>query len=602
MSGGRPSDVSEGMERRNSGGLCVGWGYIASLFVDLKFSWLAQFGSLLVLPFAHEDLAIIAGAYIIVHDTMPVALVTLSIYGGIVASDFALYGIGACARRVPWLNRYAIDDRVHHFGDQLKRNIFGLVALCRVVPGVVFVAFVACGWARVSLARFTLASLLVSALYLPLMLYLVIVFGEALNDHVGLWTWPLLFAALIATGFVRARVFSFRETKEVAVAAPAANAFGTNAPAVGHLGMPPIGTLPRKVALAERIPPSLFYFPLVLNWLRLGLRYRSLTLPSAANPSIPTGGMWGESKSACLAGIAPDERRWVADFVTLQRGPVADEDKDLGRAKRLLADAAIDFPIIAKPDIGWHGYGVQKIDNAAALRTYLTRFPEGETVILQSFIAHPGEAAVLYARVPGSSRGGIVSLAFRYFPHVIGDGRSMLRDLIRMDPRARWKAHLHLGFDPTHDGLGRHNLDRVPARGEVVQIALICNQRAGGLYRDAHRYITPALVARFDAIARSMPEFHYGRFDIRFAGTDALMRGEDLAIVEVNGIGGEAIDVWDPHLPVGEAYRRLLAQQSLLFMIGERNRARGFKPTPAGEFLSLLIKQTKLIRRYPASA
>ena len=43
------------------------------------------------------------------------------------------------------------------------------------------------------------------------------------------------------------------------------------------------------------------------------------------------------------------------------------------------------------------------------------------------------------------------------------------------------------------------------------------------------------------------------------------MRGEDFAIVEVNGIGGEAIDVWDPHLPVGEAYRRLLAQQRLLF-------------------------------------
>ena len=124
-------------------------GQIAS--VDL--SGFAKVTSLLVLPFAHEDLAIILGGYIIVNDLMPVSLVALSIYGGIVASDFALYGLGYAARYVPWLSRYAVDDRVRKFGDTLKHNVFGLVTLCRVVPGVVFVAFVACGWARVSLWR-----------------------------------------------------------------------------------------------------------------------------------------------------------------------------------------------------------------------------------------------------------------------------------------------------------------------------------------------------------------------------------------------------------------------------------------------------------------
>jgi membrane protein DedA with SNARE-associated domain len=144
-------------------------GLFAPLAGGWDLAWLAKLGSLLFLPFAHEDLAIVAGAYIIVHDTMPAALVTLAIYGGIVASDFALYGIGAGARHLPWLSRYAIDDRVQAFGDRVKRNMFGLFLLCRFVPGVVFVAFVACGWARVSLARFTIASLVVSALYLPLM-------------------------------------------------------------------------------------------------------------------------------------------------------------------------------------------------------------------------------------------------------------------------------------------------------------------------------------------------------------------------------------------------------------------------------------------------
>src|SRR5258707_8344330 len=139
-------------------------------FSDHDFSWLAQFFSLLFLPFAHEDLAIILGAYVVVNNIMPVGLVALCIYGGMVVSDFALYGIGAGARRLPWLTRLAVDDRVRGFADVLKRNLFGIVALCRVVPGVVFVGFVACGWTRVPLARFAVASLLVSALYLPLML------------------------------------------------------------------------------------------------------------------------------------------------------------------------------------------------------------------------------------------------------------------------------------------------------------------------------------------------------------------------------------------------------------------------------------------------
>jgi membrane protein DedA with SNARE-associated domain len=223
------------------------FGHIAT--ADL--SGITKITSLIMLPFAHEDFAIILGGYIIAQDLMPASWVVLSIYGGIVASDFALYGIGAAARYIPWLSRYAVDDRVRRFGETLKRNVFGLVALCRVVPGIVFVAFVACGWARVSLARFTAASLIVSALYLPLMLYLVIVFGDALDEHIGLWAWPMLFLAISASSFARKRVFAFKDADD---AEPAADAPLADA----CFGMPPLSRADRKVAKAERIPPSLF--------------------------------------------------------------------------------------------------------------------------------------------------------------------------------------------------------------------------------------------------------------------------------------------------------------------------------------------------------
>ena len=70
---------------------------------DIDYSWLAKFLSLLLLPFAHEDLAILLGGYLVVNQLMPVGLVVVTIYLGMVVSDLALYAIGAGARRMPWL-------------------------------------------------------------------------------------------------------------------------------------------------------------------------------------------------------------------------------------------------------------------------------------------------------------------------------------------------------------------------------------------------------------------------------------------------------------------------------------------------------------------
>lgn len=185
---------------------------------DLDYSWLAKFLSLLLLPFAHGDLAIVLGGYLVVNQLMPVGLVVAAIYFGMVVSDLALYGIGAGARRMPWLGRLAVNGRVTSVGDTLQRNLLGLSALGRVVPGVVFVVMIACGWTRVPVTRVALASLFTSALYLPLMLYLVIVFGDALDDRVGLWTWPFLLGLMVAVAFMRYRVFTFHENGKSAEA------------------------------------------------------------------------------------------------------------------------------------------------------------------------------------------------------------------------------------------------------------------------------------------------------------------------------------------------------------------------------------------------
>jgi membrane protein DedA with SNARE-associated domain len=235
--------------------------HLVELFyvADLDYSWLAKFLSLLVLPLAHEDLAILLGGYMVVNKLMPVGLVAIAIYGGMVASDFMLYAIGAGARHVPWLNRLAVTGCVKSFGGALQRNLFGLAALSRVVPGVVFVVMIASGWTRVPFPRVAMASALTSALYLPLMLYLIVVFGDALDDRAGLWTWPFLLGVLAAAAFMRYRVFTFSEKAE------------SGEPARRRLSRRPrLVSVSRSVQPPVRMPElvNLSVFPRAARWIR----------------------------------------------------------------------------------------------------------------------------------------------------------------------------------------------------------------------------------------------------------------------------------------------------------------------------------------------
>ena len=98
-----------------------------------------------------------------------------------------------------------------------------------------------------------------------------------------------------------------------------------------------LGFVLRKVRW-EFWPLWAAYLPVVPYILYLGLKHRSLTLFTAANPGIPAGGLAGESKSEILNQLAPSGA--VAKYRVVQ-GPVATE-----------------FPVVLKPDVGERGSGV----------------------------------------------------------------------------------------------------------------------------------------------------------------------------------------------------------------------------------------------------
>lgn len=350
-------------------------------------------------------------------------------------------------------------------------------------------------------------------------------------------------------------------------------------PAISH-GTVKAGLWPGLIC---RLPKPLLVVPMVAQWLWLSLRYGSLSLPSVADPSIAVGGLVGESKIDYFMQVAPRLRRYLARTAPIVKGPQASQD-----ARAALRHLRLCFPIIAKPDVGWCGFGVRRIDDEAALDAYIEAFPAGETLLLQEYLDLSGEAGVFYVRWPDESAGRVLSFTVRRPPHVVGDGASSVRVLISRDEGLRGRIALY------------RDLESVPPRGQIVPLSTVWSFRMGGCYKASSDTITPALEATFDAVASSMPDLHVARFDIRFESASALSRGE-FKILEINGAGSEAIEFFDPAMPFFASYRGILAKQAMVFAIAARNRDRGFAPCGWRALLAAFRRQARLIELYPAS-
>jgi hypothetical protein len=345
------------------------------------------------------------------------------------------------------------------------------------------------------------------------------------------------------------------------------------------------------VSFFEFWPGWAFYGPIAAYWIALGLRYGSLSLPTAANPNITLGGLCGESKRSILDQVGAATHDMLARYTGIVTHG-SDPRADLAAAEAAMSTAGFTYPIVAKPDIGCNGTGVRLVADPADLLHYLNAFPRHEGLLLQEFIRHDGEAGLFYVREPGERSGRLTSITLKYPPKVIGDGRSTLRELILADPRAGQVPHLYL------PRLAQR-LREIPARGEPVRLVFVGNHCKGSIFRNGIELATPALTSRIDALAQSLPEFHFGRIDVRFESTGTLARGEGFRVIEINGAGSEATHVWDPSTRLLDAWRAQFFHYDAAFRIGAANRARGFHPAGLTTMWRDWRRQKRLMAAYP---
>ncbi len=342
----------------------------------------------------------------------------------------------------------------------------------------------------------------------------------------------------------------------------------------------------RQFSLLEYAPDYLVRAPYVPYALWLALRYRSLSLPALANPSIFTGGIVGESKTDLHALLGEVARARFAPFVTIFANDGVDS------IRKHLAEARLSFPLVAKPDIGRNGRGVKVVDSEETLLRHLAAFPKEARIVLQTYIPAEHEAGVFYVRLPSHEYGRITSLTLKSFPSVQGDGRSTLRELILADSRAAKIAGIYFRRN-------EHDLARVLPAGERRRLVSVGNHVRGAIFTDGASDITPELTATFDRIAKDIDGFYFGRFDVRFSDLEAFKRGEGFTIIEVNGASSEPTHVWDRRTSVIDTYRALLGHWHLAFAVGAENRARGARPMSFLQLLKAYREESRLIAQYP---
>jgi membrane protein DedA with SNARE-associated domain len=514
------------------------------------------------LTFVQEDLPVISAALLAIGGKMPWSAAYLGSFFGIWVGDALLYLIARLlGRRVlegPRVRRWIRPESVQKSEKWFAERGPWVLLLSRLVPGTRLPTYLAAGFLKAPLSKFLLLTGFAVAVWTTVIFLVARVAGPKaiqLTDNLGTGAWFLVLMTLAGMLLLRALVLVTAKVR-----------------ALRHW---------------EFWPAWLFYAPVVLNYIRLVIRYRGWTLPTAANPGIFSGGMVGESKFAILSDLMSSSGEFTARACLLAPGST---EMRFAMLESLRANLGIGFPCILKPDVGQRGVGVKVIRDAGQARDYLGS--NTAPVILQEYIPGPYELGIFYYRFPDDVRGRIFAITEKIFPVITGDGVRTIEELILDDPRAARIAGTYLSRFA-------HRRHEILAPGELLKLVEAGNHAQGCIFRDGAHLWSSTLDERIDEISRKLDGFFVGRFDIRFESVEALQAGRDFKVIELNGAASEATNIYDARNSIWSAYRTLFQQWNMVFAIGAANRARGHMPTPAALLWRKWRQTIKLISTYP---
>ncbi len=323
-----------------------------------------------------------------------------------------------------------------------------------------------------------------------------------------------------------------------------------------------------KTIKFEYWPWWFFYIPLSPYFLYLAYKAKSLTFFTAVNPDLKHGGFFGYSKYQYLHPLKSEY---------LPKTVYCLNDISAEKLKELLKSNEIEFPCIAKPDIGERGNLVELIKNFTELENYSKKC--SENWMIQEYVAYPLEFGIFYCFLPLSNKPIITSLTSKEFMHVKGDGKKTILELMKQNSRYAYQIQ-------RLKTQNKINQQEVPLKDEIILLEPIGNHCRGTKFINSNELISEKLVQTISKIVEPLPNFYYGRIDLKATSFENLENGKDIKIIEINGANSEPTHIYDPNYSLIKAYKDLFTHWKLMADICIANISKGVKTSNATEFLN----------------
>jgi len=334
----------------------------------------------------------------------------------------------------------------------------------------------------------------------------------------------------------------------------------------------------KKITHWETWPFKLLYAPIAPMWLYYMLRSGSVWFFTPSNPKLTFGGMEGEPKKEMYDLLPP--HLYPTTINILPEFHFEDIIQEIKKKK-------ISYPLVVKPEIGGQGILFRKIDTVYQLMTYHEKVPV--EYIVQEMVTFNMEVSVFYIRHPKSKKGKITGFLHKIPLHIVGNGKSTLKELIYAHPKAakRRKDHLVKHKD---------SLDNIIPADEKYILSYAANHNKGAHFIDLENHIDDQLILQFDKLSHHVNDFFYGRYDIMCSSIEDLKKGINFSILEYNGCGAEPNHFYDTGYTLLGAYAEILAHWKDLYQISRYNRKQGIAPWSFMQGYKFLKKTKELYK------
>jgi len=518
---------------------------------------------IIFVSFISEDLSAIGAGLLAARGTISIEIALLAAFLGIVIGDVGLYAAGRLLGRrlltIPPFSWMLKESQLERGASWFCEKGPHVILASRFVPGTRLPTYVAAGLLRTPFWVFLGYFLAAAVVWTPLITGLSAWAGMGIFDFYAayeayaLWILVILVAVLYVSIHV-------------------------GIPLTTHNGRRRLLSRWHRISRWEFWPAYIFYAPIAVWILILAIRHRSLTLFTAANPGMFTGGFLGERKQDILGLLSHSE-----DHVATWRLIPSTAGNRTERVLAFMEQHGLSYPIVLKPDVGERGQGVWIARSRADIEHYFSH--NNGDIIAQEFVDGL-ELGIFYIREPGQSVGWIFSVTEKRPVWLRADGRRTLERLILDDDRAVSMAPLFMKRFSS-------DLGHVFEEGTRIPLAEVGTHCRGALFLDGSLHMSPALSETIDRISRQTDGFFFGRYDVRVPDPGRLVHGDGFKILELNGVSSEATHIYDPDTSLIRAWLTLMNQWMLAFRIGSANRQQGVQPDGIGNIWRTLREARK---------